>query len=113
MQNALEGKVSEVRVTDRLIDSPACLTGEEGTLSTHMERMLRGAGHAVPEQKRVLEVNPGHEVIRKLRALAEGDDEKFRRWTELLHDQALLAEGILPPDPAGFARKIAALMAEE
>jgi molecular chaperone HtpG len=77
-----------------------------------MERMLRDSGHAVPEQKRILEVNPEHPVIQRLRALAESDDAKFQRWVGLLHDQALLAEGVLPSDPAGFARKIAELMAE-
>jgi len=113
MHAILEGRVKEVRVTDRLTDSPACLISEEHGLSAHMERTLRDAGHAVPEQKRILEVNPEHAVIQKLRALAEGDDQKFQRWTALLHDQALLAEGVLPPDPAGFARKIAELMAGE
>jgi molecular chaperone HtpG len=113
MNAILEGKVKEVRVTDRLTDSPACLISDAHGISAHMERRLRDAGHDVPEQKRTLEVNPDHPVIRKLRALADGDEEKFRRWVGLLHDQALLAEGVLPSDPAGFARKIAALMAEE
>jgi len=113
MQTVLDTKVKEVRVTDRLTDSPACLISEAHGLSAHMERMLRDAGHAVPEQMRILEVNPEHPVIQKLRALAESDDGKFQRWTGLLHDQALLAEGVLPPDPAGFARKIAELMAGE
>ena len=51
--------------------------------------------------------------MKKLRTLTDGDDERFQRWTGLLHDQALLAEGVLPADPAGFARKVADLMAEE
>ncbi len=113
MHTVLEGRVKEVRVTDRLTDSPACLISDAGGMSAHMERKLREAGHAVPEQKRILELNPEHPVIQKLRALADGDDDKFQLWVGLLHDQALLAEGVLPPDPAGFAKKIAALMAEE
>jgi molecular chaperone HtpG len=112
MQQVLEGKVSEVRVTDRLTDSPACLIGEAHGLSSHMERRLREAGRAVPEQKRVLELNPEHKVIQKLRTLAEGDDAKFQQWVGLLHDQALLAEGVLPPDPAAFARRLAEWMGE-
>jgi len=113
MHAALQEKVKEVRVTDRLTDSPACLVSEAQGLSLHMERVLREAGHALPEQLRILEVNPGHPVIRKLRALAEQDDARFQRWTQVLHDQALLAEGVLPADPAGFARRIAELMADE
>jgi molecular chaperone HtpG len=112
MHAVLDARVKEVRVTDRLTDSPACLISEAHGLSAHMERMLRDSGHAVPEQKRILEVNPEHPVIQRLRALAESDDAKFQRWVGLLHDQALLAEGVLPSDPAGFARKIAELMAE-
>ena len=112
MHKTLDERVKEVRVTDRLTDSPACLISEEHGMSSHLERRLREAGHAVPEQKRILEVNPEHAVIKKLRALAESDDAKFQRWTDLLYDQALLAEGVLPADPAGFAKRIAALMAE-
>jgi molecular chaperone HtpG len=112
MHKTLESRVSEVRVTDRLTDSPACLVGDAHALSAHVERRLREAGHAVPEQKRILELNPDHAVIQKLRALAESDDAKFQRWTELLHDQALLAEGVLPRDPAAFAKRLAELMGE-
>jgi molecular chaperone HtpG len=112
MHKVLDARVEAVRVTDRLTDSPACLVSGEHGMSAHLERRLRDAGHAVPDQKRILEINPEHPVIRKLRALADGDDAKFQRWTGLLHDQALLAEGVLPPDPAGFARRIAELMAE-
>jgi len=112
MHAALEPRVKAVRVTGRLTDSPACLVSEGQGLSAHMERRLRDAGHAVPEQQRVLEINPDHALLGRLRALAEEDDDKFRRWTGLLHDQALLAEGVLPPDPAGLARRIAELMAE-
>jgi molecular chaperone HtpG len=112
MHKLLEARVQEVRVTDRLTDSPACLVGEAHALSAHVERRLREAGHAVPEQKRVLELNPEHPVVHKLRALAEGDEAKFARWSELLHDQALLAEGVLPRDPAGFAKRLAELMGE-
>ena len=113
MHKLLEARVQEVRVTDRLTDSPACLVGEAHALSAHVERRLREAGHAVPEQKRVLELNPDHPVVTKLRALAESDEPKFARWTELLHDQALLAEGVLPRDPAAFAKRLAELMGED
>jgi molecular chaperone HtpG len=111
MHKVLDEQVKEVRVTDRLTDSPACLVSERHGISAHMERLLRGAGQEVPQQKRILEINPGHAVVQRLRALADSDDGKFQRWTALLYDQALLAEGVLPADPATFARRVAELMA--
>jgi molecular chaperone HtpG len=112
MHKVLDARVEAVRVTDRLTDSPACLVASEHGMSAQLERRLRDAGHAVPDQKRILELNPTHPVIAKLRTLADSDEPKFQRWTTLLHDQALLAEGVLPRDPAGFARQVAELMAE-
>jgi molecular chaperone HtpG len=112
MHKNLDDKVKEVRVTHRLTDSPACLVSDEHGMSAHMERILRDAGHELPEQKRILEVNPTHPVVQKLKAIADADETKFAQWTSLLHDQALLAEGVLPSDPAGFAKQIAQLMAQ-
>jgi molecular chaperone HtpG len=111
MHKVLDEQVKEVRVTDRLTDSPACLVSERHGISAHMERLLRGAGQDVPQQKRIFEINPEHAVVQRLRALADSDDGKFQRWTALLYDQALLAEGVLPADPATFARRVAELMA--
>ena len=111
MHKVLDEQVKEVRVTDRLTDSPACLVSERTGISAHMERLLRGAGQDVPQQKRILEINPEHAVVQRLRALADSDEGKFQRWTALLYDQALLAEGVLPADPATFARRVAELMA--
>jgi molecular chaperone HtpG len=111
MHKVLDEQVKEVRVTDRLTDSPACLVSDRTGISAHMERLLRGAGQDVPQQKRILEINPEHAVVQRLRALADSDDGKFQRWTALLYDQALLAEGVLPADPATFARRVAELMA--
>jgi molecular chaperone HtpG len=111
MQKVLDEKVKEVRVTARLTGSPACLVSDAHAPSPHMEHILREAGHAVPAQKRILEINPAHPVLHRLQELADGDETRFRQWTGLLHDQALLAEGMLPADPAGFARRVAELMA--
>jgi molecular chaperone HtpG len=111
MHKVLDEKVKEVRVTDRLTDSPACLVSDRHGMSANMERVLREAGQVVPEQKRILELNPKHPVVQRLRGFAESDEGRFARWTELLHDQALLAEGALPADPAAFARRVAELMA--
>ncbi|MBX3462261.1 MAG: molecular chaperone HtpG [Planctomycetes bacterium] len=109
VQQALGEQVKSVRVTDRLTDSPACLVSDAHGMSAHQERILREAGHAVPAQKRILELNAEHPVVKRLQAI--GDEATFADWVALLHDQALLAEGSLPPDPAAFSRRIQALMA--
>jgi molecular chaperone HtpG len=108
MQKALEQQVKTVRVTDRLTDSPACLVSEAHGMSARQERVLREAGHDVPEQKRILELNADHPVVKKLADIA--DETTFADWSALLYDQALLAEGSLPGDPAAFARRVTALM---
>ncbi len=108
MQKALDTQVKSVRVTDRLTDSPACLVSDEHGMSARQERVLREAGQDVPQQKRILELNADHAVVKKLTGLA--DDAEFADWAALLHDQALLAEGAMPADPAAFARRLTALM---
>jgi molecular chaperone HtpG len=112
VQGALGERVAEVRLTNRLTDSPACLVGDEHALSPHVERMLRERGQEVPEQRRTLELNPDHPVVKRLQAMCEGgaDEGEIARWSGLLHDQALLAEGSMPKDPAGLAKRIAELM---
>lgn len=107
---SLEDDIKTVRVTDRLTDSPACLVAEQTGMSAHQERLLREAGHDIPKQKRILEVNPDHPVIKRLESMA--DEEQFGEWSNLLYDQALIAEGALPADPGAFARRIAQLMAK-
>ena len=82
------------------------LVKEENGLAS---RVLREAGHDVPQQKRILELNAGHPVVKKLADIA--DEARFADWAALLYDQALLAEGSLPSDPAAFSRRVADLMA--
>ncbi len=108
MQKALDQHVKTVRVTDRLTDSPACLVSDEHGMSARQERVLRDAGHEVPTQKRILELNADHPVVKKLAELS--DETTFGDWSALLYDQALLAEGSLPSDPAAFSRRLTALM---
>jgi molecular chaperone HtpG len=111
MKQALADDVKEVRITHRLTDSPACLVSDEWGMSAHVERILRAQGQDVPKQKRILELNPGHPVVAKLDALQKaGDDAAVREWSELLYDQALVAEGSLPEDPSRLARAITKLM---
>jgi molecular chaperone HtpG len=105
VQKALDAHVKTVRITDRLTDSPACLVNDEHGMSARQERVLREAGHDVPEQKRILELNAEHPVVRKLQTLA--DETQFADWSALLYDQALLAEGAMPPDPAAFSKRVA------
>jgi len=97
-----------VRVTDRLTDSPACLVSDEHGMSARQERILRDAGHEIPEHKRVLEIHPDHPVVKRM---ADLDDAQLAEYAHMLYDQSLLAEGVLPDDPAAFARRVAALMA--
>jgi molecular chaperone HtpG len=108
LKEALAERVSDVRASTRLVDSPACLVVGEGEASAHMERILRAAGHDAPAGKPVLEVNPGHALVSRLAA----DDPRIADWARLLHDQALLAEGAPLPDPAEFVRSMNALMVD-
>ena len=108
IKQALGEEVKEVRVTHRLTDSPACLVAGEHDLSGNLARMLKAAGQKAPESKPVLEVNPSHRLVEKLKA--EKDDAKFNDYTRVLFDQALLAEGGQLNDPASFVRRINALL---
>ena len=112
MKGVLTDDVEDVRLTSRLTDSPACLVVGEGGIAPHVERLLRAQNADMPAQKRILEINPTHPVVERMNALA-GDDApeaELADWSRLLYDQALVAEGSPPSDPAGFARRITALL---
>lgn len=102
MKKVLENKAKDVRVTFRLTDSPACLIADENELSGNLLRMLKAAGQNAPDMKPILEINPEHPLLSKLK----DDDQKFDEWTNLLFDQALLAEGGQLNDPAGFVKRM-------
>jgi molecular chaperone HtpG len=108
MQTVLADRASAVRVTNRLTDSPACLVSSEEGLSTNLERMLKAAGQAVPASKPILEVNPEHPIVRRL--ADEADAARFADWSQILFDQATLAEGGSIEDPAAFVRRLNELM---
>jgi molecular chaperone HtpG len=114
LRAALQDEVRDVRLSARLTSSPACLVGEAGDLSPHMEELLRRSGRDVPKVKRVLELNPTHPLVTRLQAFhaAHPADERFKRYAELLHGQAILAEGGTLPDPAAFSRRLAELLVE-
>ncbi len=114
MKEVLKESVREVRVSDRLTDSPVCLVLPEGGAHAFVERLLRERGRAIPRAKRILEVNPSHPVIQHLRGLHERDagSAQVAEWVEMLHDQALLTEGSAIEDPNRFARRMASLMTQ-
>ena len=105
LKEALKDKASDVRATTRLVDSPACLVVQEGDMSNQLARMLKQAGQAVPEVKPVLEVNAEHPLVRKLEASTHFED-----LANILFDQALLAEGGMPADPAAYVKRVNALL---
>ena len=105
---SLGDQVKEVRVTYRLTDSPACLVADEQGMSMHLERLLKAAGQKVPAAKPTLEINPRHPLVRRLQV--QPDEAQFAEWSRILFDQAALAEGAMPEDPAGFVRRLNALM---
>ncbi len=107
LQKALEDQVKEVRVTLRLVDSPACVVVGQNELSPHLLRMLKAAGQEAPDVKPVLEINPEHALIARVR---DADDAEFEQWARLLLDQALLAEGAQIADPAAFVKRLNALL---
>jgi molecular chaperone HtpG len=114
LRSRLQDEVRDVRLSGRLTESPACLVGETGDLSPHLEELLRRSGQDVPKVKRVLELNPAHPLVTGLQAFhaAHPADERFARYAELLHGQAILAEGGTLPDPAAFSRRLAELLME-
>jgi molecular chaperone HtpG len=104
MKKALEDKVDDVRVSSRLTSSPACIVLNEHDMAMHMQRLLKEAGHAMPSSKPVLEINTDHPIVKRL--VDEKSDDKFKDWSDILFDQALLAEGGHLEDPAGFVHKL-------
>jgi molecular chaperone HtpG len=102
MKSALSDKAKDVRVTFRLTDSPACLVADEHELSGNLLRMLKAAGQNAPESKPILEINPDHALVQRLKY----EEAKFNDWAHILFDQATLAEGGNLADPAGFVKRL-------
>ena len=106
LKEALKDNVEDVRVTTRLVDSPACLVVKDAGMSLQFERLMRQAGQSVPTTKPVLEVNAEHALVKKLDGSVH-----FHDLAHILFDQALLAEGGLPEDPAAYVKRVNALLA--
>ena len=105
LSDSLKAKTKEVRVTTRLVDSPACLVTGEGELSPQLIRMLKQAGQTIPESKPILEINPEHPLVKKLEESNQFDD-----LANVIFDQAVIAEGGLPDDPAEYVKRINSLL---
>jgi molecular chaperone HtpG len=108
LQSVLKDRASAVRVTNRLTDSPSCLVSDEHGMSTHLERMLKAAGQNVPGSKPILEINPQHPIVQRLKD--ESDERRFSDWSHILFDQAMLAEGGQLEDPASFVKRLNEVM---
>jgi molecular chaperone HtpG len=102
MKKALADEAKDVRVTFRLTDSPACLVADEHELSGNLVRMLKAAGQKAPESKPILEINPDHPLVQRLKY----EEGRFDDWSHILFDQAMLAEGGTLADPAGFVKRL-------
>ena len=106
LKEALKDRAEDVRATSRLVDSPACLVVQDGGMSLQLARMLKQAGQKAPDTKPVLEVNPEHPLVKKLDGSVH-----FHDLANILFDQAVLAEGGMPEDPAAYVRRVNALLA--
>ena len=106
LKAALAGKVKDVRITTRLTESPSCLVADEDDMGGNLARILRAAGQKLPEMRPILEINPAHAIVARLKP----EDERFVAWANLLFDQALLAEGGHLEDPAEFVKRSNELM---
>lgn len=110
MSESLGEKVKEVRVSTRLTDSPSCLVVEQQDMAVSMQKILKQAGHEVPNIEPILEINIEHPLVKRLSD--EQDDDKFKDWSHLLFDQAMLSEGGQLEDPVAFVTRINQLLLE-
>ena len=108
IKGSLGSRVKDVRVTHRLTESPACLVADEYDMSGNLARILKAAGQKVPESAPILEINPTHPIVQRLKY----EERHFDDWAAVLFDQALLAEGGQLEDPASFVRRMNQLMLE-
>lgn len=116
LAEALKSQVKQVRLSNRLTESPACLAAEEHDMSPQMERLMRmSQGDSAPRQRRILELNPSHQIVQRLQARyqAAADDPQIAEYAELLYGYAALAEGLDLPDAARFNKLLAGLMARD
>jgi molecular chaperone HtpG len=110
MQKFLASKVKEVRITNRLTQSPACIVADDNDMGLEMQRILKATGQQLPESKPILEVNPEHVLIQKMHQIS--DDEEFKEWTLMMFEQALLADGGILDNPAAYVTRVNHLLSK-
>ncbi|MEC8063293.1 MAG: molecular chaperone HtpG [Pseudomonadota bacterium] len=108
VEKSLDGRVKLVRITERLTDSPSCVVADDDDMSANLKRMLKEAGQAVPESKPILELNPHHALVERLKE--ETSDDKFANLAEILLGQAILAEGGTLENPSAFVKQLNGLL---
>ena len=106
IQSILDDQVKEVRISNRLVDSPSCLVADQFDLGGNMERILQAIGQDAPTSKPILEINPDHDIVKKI----DIDGELMQDWAQLLFDQAALAEGVSPKNPGEFVKRVNKLL---
>jgi len=114
VKDTLGDRISDVKMSSRLTESPVCLVAGQFDMSANLERILRAANRPVEGGKRVFELNGDHALIKNLDQLAKDDAHrvKFKEWVEVLYEQALLTEGSPLADPSSFAQRMTALLLE-
>ena len=110
IEEVLQDKVEAVRVSQRLTTSPACIVLNEHDMALYMQHLMKQAGHELPSSKPVLEINPGHALVKRMKE--EQAEDRFMDWAKILLDQAILAEGGQLEDPAGFVSRLNRLISE-
>jgi molecular chaperone HtpG len=108
IKDSLEGKVKDVKLSQRSTDSPACIVADEHDMSSQMMKLMQSVGQEVPESLPIFEINAEHDLVRHV--ADEADDEQFKQWTEVLFEQAMLAERGSLKDPASFVSRLNKLM---
>jgi molecular chaperone HtpG len=108
LKDLLKEQVEDVRLSQRLTDSPACVVVESGDFGIGLQKMLKAAGHALPGNKPILELNPDHTLVQRLKGM--GDEAALREWALVLFEQAYLSEGGQLDDPAAYVRRVNSLL---
>ena len=106
IKSVLSEQVKDVRITLRLTESPACLVADSHDMGGNLERLLKSAGQKINHSKPILEINPHHPMVQKLKY----EESRFNDWSHVLFDQALLAEGGQLEDPASFVKRLNELL---
>ena len=114
IRDELKDDIKDIRISGRLKDSACCLVADEGDMDQNLEKLMKAMGQALPQNKRILEINPAHPLIESMNTIFEKDKDHpiLKEYAKLLYDQALLLEGSRPKDPVAFSKAMAKIMVE-